>query len=197
MSAGSVKHALQSSAGQIKQFKKYTVQPTGIWARISNFLAVDPKRSTGVPLNPQYRLPTPGAQDPNGYDDPVTVPAGDLAENPYWKRDMRRRYMQPSTIKQSDVVGLLSVGSRANEKVELIGEAGQKQLVAVQDEGEKGLAAFFQKDKNLASGVLDKSGLPPLPSGLYEGSQSGQKKYELLSEEEQTYGPKYPCRTFI
>jgi hypothetical protein len=43
------------------------------------------------------------------YDDPVTVPAADLADNPYWKRDVRRRYPQLSTVTQADAVALLEV----------------------------------------------------------------------------------------
>lgn len=165
--------------------QKYTVQPQGIWARINNALAVDAKRSTGVPLNPQFRNPTPGALDPATYDDPVTVPAADLADNPYWKRDTRRRYPRQAAVTQSDVVGLLSVGSAAAEKVELIGEAGKNKLVAVQDEGEKGLAAFFAKDASVAKSVLGENGLPPLPSGLHTHGKNGEKKYEMC--EEQTY----------
>ncbi|OCK86780.1 21 kDa subunit of NADH dehydrogenase [Cenococcum geophilum 1.58] len=175
-------------------FKKYTVQPTGLYARINRLFAVDPGRSTGVPLNPQFRNPPPGAQDPNAYDDPVTLPAADLAENPYWKRDVRRRYPRLSTVTQADVVGLLEVGSKVAPRVELIGEAGQKQLVEVRSEGEKGLAAFFEKEKALAKDVLGPGGMPPLPSGLHLMDAEGMKRYELLDE--QSYGADYPCRTF-
>ncbi|KAH7061308.1 NADH dehydrogenase 29/21K chain precursor [Macrophomina phaseolina] len=191
---------VKAAVGKVAQaasFKKYTVQPEGIWARISNVLAVDPKRSTGVPLNPQFRNPPPGALDPTTYDDPVTVPAADLADNPYWKRDVRRAYPRLATVKQADVVGLLSVGSAANEKVELIGEEGKNKLVAVKDEGEKGLAAFFEKEKGAVASVLGENGLPPLPSGHHSTNKLGEKKYDLNSAEEQSYGDSYPCRTFV
>ena len=72
-----------------------------------------------MPLNPQFRNPPPGAQDPNAYDDPVTLPAADLADNPYWRRDVRRRYPRLSTVTQADVVGLLEVGSKVNPRVEV------------------------------------------------------------------------------
>ncbi|GME62955.1 nadh-ubiquinone oxidoreductase kda subunit [Neofusicoccum parvum] len=182
---------VKASAAKVAQaasFKKYTVQPQGVWARISNVLAVDPKRSTGVPLNPQFRNPPPGALDPTTYDDPVTVPAGDIADNPYWKRDVRRNYPRLSAVKQGDVVGLLSVGSSAAEKVELIGEEGKNKLVAVKDEGEKGLAAFFEKDASAVKNVLGENGLPPLPSGHHTTGKLGEKKYDL--NEEQTYSGK-------
>ena len=93
--------------------QKYTLQPTGIWAKIADWFQIDSGRSSGVPLNPLYRNPAPGGNDPKAYDDPVTVPAGDIAENPYWKRDIRRSYPRGSIVSQADVVALLTVGSKA------------------------------------------------------------------------------------
>ncbi|KAF2769600.1 NADH-ubiquinone oxidoreductase 21.3 kDa subunit [Teratosphaeria nubilosa] len=193
--AGSSAMSAMSRVGRTAQaqaYKKYTVQPTGIWARINNWLAVDPKRSTGVPLNPQFRNPAPGGNDPTLYEDPVTVPAGDLAENPYWKRDVRRQYPRLSVVKQPDVVALLTVGSAAAPKDEVlqIGEAGTKQLVALKDEGERGLSTFFKKDKSATKAVLAPNGLPPLPPSRHAAG----KRYELLKE--QTYGPQYTARVF-
>ncbi|KAI6817779.1 hypothetical protein KC342_g14820, partial [Hortaea werneckii] len=139
--------AKQAASRVGQSYKKYTVQPQGIWAKINQFFAIDSKRSTGVPLNPHYRLPTPGGNEPTLYDDPVTVPAGDIAENPYWKRDVRRSYPKLSVVRQPDVVGLLTVGSAAAPKDTLqIGDAGNKQMVTVKEEGEKGLAQFFEKE---------------------------------------------------
>ena len=146
-----------------------------------------PNRSNGVPLNPQFRNPPPGANDPKAYDDPVTVPAGDIADNPYWKRDVRRNYPRLSVVSQGDVVGLLTVGSKALPKEEAlpVGDAGQKQLALVKEEGEKGLATFFEKDKNMVKSVLGENGLPPLPVGMHKRSEPSAKRYVL--EEEQTY----------
>jgi hypothetical protein len=121
------------------------------------------------------------------YDDPVTVPAADIADNPYWKRDMRRSYPKLSVIRQADVAGLLTVGSAANPKDDVlqIGEAGQKQLVQVQQDGEeKGLAALFEKDKKSIGGVLSPSGMPPLPVSMHPGGTG--EKYEM--GQEQPYG---------
>lgn len=148
--------------------------------------AIDPNRSTGVPLNATFRNPPPGANDPLQYDDPVTVPAADIAGNPYWARDTRRSYPKQSMVKQPDVVALLSVGSKANPKEEVlqIGEAGNKQLVEVKQEGERGLSAFFQKDSKAAKGVLEANGLPPFPSSKHPQ----KKQYELLEQSKQSYG---------
>lgn len=156
------------------------------------FFALDPARSSGVPLNPQFRNPPPGGNDPLGYDDPVTTPAGDIAENPYWKRDVRRSYPKLSVVTQSDVVGLLTVGSAVapKEGVLKIGDAGKTQLVEVKEEGEKGLSAYFEKNKGVFDGVLSKDGLPPTPTSRHALG----KRYELIAPEEQTYGDGYVRR---
>ena len=170
--------------------KKYTVQSHGVWDRIRRAFAVDPERSTGVPLNPQYRNPPPGANPPEAYDDPVTVPAGDLAENPYYKRDIRRSYPRLSVVKQADVVGLLSVGSKASPKENVLqtGDTGSKQLMQVKQEGEqKGLAAFFEKDKNIRASIFGPDGLPPFPSAMSRASPVGGKKYIMDADREQGY----------
>ena len=85
------------------------------------------------------------------------------------------------------MVALLTVGSKANPTKELIGESGHKELIAVKEEGEKGLAAFFEKEKNASVNVLGADGLPPLPSGL-NTTKDGKKDYELLRD--QSYGEK-------
>ncbi len=173
-----------------KNQKKYTVQSTGIWERIRRALAVDPNRSTGIPLNPQYRNPPPGANPPEAYDDPVTVPSGDIAENAYYKRDIRRSYPRLSVVKQADIVGLLSVGSKADPKdhVLKIGDAGAKQLVEVKEDGEqRGLAAFFETEKNSTASIFGPEGLPPFPSSMSRASTVGGKKYVMDADREQGY----------
>ena len=153
---------------------------------------MDPNRSSGVPLNSQFRLPTPGSLPPLSYDDPVTVPAGDLADNPYWKRDVRRNYPQLSTIRQADAVGLLTVGSQKAPKDDVlqIGEAGEKQLVSVKEQGEeRGLAALFEKDQKSIQGVLGTNGLPPTPCNINSAPQPSQSKYEITRD--QSYPDEY------
>lgn len=177
-----------------KPEKKYTVQSTGIWDRIRRALAVDPDRSTGVPLNPQYRNPPPGANPPEAYDDPITVPAGDIAENPYYKRDIRRSYPRLSIVKQSDVVRLLTVGSRArpNEEIFQIGDAGAKQLVQLKQDGEeKGLAALFEREKKTTARIFGPDGLPPFPSGMGRVSPKGGRKYVMDADREEGYPEEY------
>jgi hypothetical protein len=96
-------------------------------------------------------------------------------------------------VKQADVVGLLSVGSKANPRDVLqIGDAGAKQLVQVKQEGEeKGLAAFFEKEKNGTVGILGPDGLPPFPSGMSRTSPVGGRKYVMDADRDQGYPEEY------
>ncbi|CAG8136192.1 unnamed protein product [Penicillium salamii] len=196
--ARAILNAAKSASNVVSINQKYSVQSVGVWERIRRLFAVDPNRSTGIPLNSQYRLPTPGSLPPLSYDDPVTVPAGDIADNPYWKRDVRRSYPQLSTVRQADAVGLLTVGSQAAPKDEVLklGEAGEQQLVAVKEQGEeRGLAALFEQDKKSVQGVLGANGLPPSPANINPVSQASQSKYVLGTEN--GYPEKYTCRTFV
>lgn len=180
--------------------KKYTVQSTGVWERIRRALAVDPNRSTGVPLNPHFRNPPPGANPPETYDDPVTMPAGDIADNAYYKRDIRRNYPRLSVVKQADIVGLLSVGSKAHPKdsVLQIGDAGVKQLVQVKQEGEdRGLAALFEKNKESTVGIFGQDGLPPFPSGMSRESPEGGKKYVMDADRTEGFPEEYDTRALV
>ncbi|KAF4766165.1 hypothetical protein N7455_005859 [Penicillium solitum] len=196
--ARGIVNAAKSASNVISINQKYTVQSTGIWERIRRLLAVDPERSTGIPLNAQYRFPTPGSVPPLAYDDPVTLPAGDIADNPYWKRDVRRSYPQLSTVRQADAVSLLTVGSKAAPKDDVlkIGQAGEQQLIAVKEQGEeRGLAALFEQDKKSVQGVLGANGLPPNPANINTVSKPSQSKYEIGTEN--GYPEKYTCRTFV
>ena len=57
-----------------------------------------------------------------------------------------------STVTQGDAVGLLSLGSAAAPSPKLLaGEEGSKQLVAVKEQGQKGLAAYFEQEKGAAA----------------------------------------------
>jgi hypothetical protein len=155
-----------------------------------------------VPLNSQFRTPTPGGQDPLAYDDPVTVPAGDIADNAYFRRDVRRAYPRPSLVSQPDVVSLLSVGSAASPKVELIGEAGAQALVAAREEGEKGgLSVFLQKANGVAEAKKDVfvNGLPPLPSGQEQKPDGKWDVHKWELAEENSYPAKWvsPLDSFV
>jgi len=157
----------------------------GIWEKIRRFFAIDPNRSSGIPLNSTYRYPAPGSVPGLTYTDPVTVPAADIAENPYWKRDVRRNYPRTAMFKQSDIVGLLQLGSVVNPRIGR-GEEGKKQLVAVRSE-EGTLAQVLELEKARVAGeVLGEDGLPPLPG----------RRVNWKLDQEGSYSSEYPCRNF-
>lgn len=161
-------------ADLILSLQKWCTQSEGIWEKIRQVFSIAPNRSNGISLNTSYRNPPPGANDPLAYDDRVTLPAGDIAENPYWKRDNRRKYPRQSYVNQADVVGLLTVGSKATPKEEVlqIGEAGEKQLAEVKTQGEQqGLSVFFEKNKEVGKSIFGTNGLPPMPANLNPASR--------------------------
>lgn len=194
MSSIVAEKVVQAVTRAVPVHKKYTLQSYGIWERIRRIFAIDSSRSNGVPLNLQFRNPPPGSNEPFSFIDPVTLPAADIADNPYWKRDTRRSYPKLSFVTQKDAVGLLTLGSRNAPKSELIGEAGVKALVEVKKEGELGLAAYFQKEgKRGTLEALGKDGLPPFPCSVNLKEQ-GADKYQLTAEN--SYPESYPCRSF-
>ncbi|KAK5660097.1 hypothetical protein OQA88_13566 [Cercophora sp. LCS_1] len=183
------KAVAKAAGGVMSITTKQTVQSTGLWEIIRKGFAIDPNRSNGVPLNPYFRKPAPGSNDPAAYTDPVTLPAGDIADNPYWKRDARRNYPRLSVVGQAQQVALLTVGSAAQPRVELIGEEGSKALVAAEETGKTaGLAMYLEKNGVEAAKLVlaQTGGLPPLPSGqtLITG-QWDVHKYAI--DEEQSY----------
>ena len=110
---------------------------------------------------------------------------------------MRRAYPNSSYVTQGDAVGLLTLGSAANPSPKLLaGEEGAKQLVAVKEEGHKGLSVLFESDKGLGAKVLaENGGLPPMPVQTRSRGTIGAEKYELNGT--QSYDNQYPCRTFV
>lgn len=98
---------------------------------------------------------------------------------------MRRNYPKLSSVTQTDTVGLLTMGSAAKLSPKLLaGEEGQKQLVAVQEEGQKGLSAYFESEKGAA--VLGEGGLPPMPVSTRNAAIKA-RDYKLIDESEQSY----------
>src|SRR2546430_11794828 len=70
------------------------------------------------------------ASRPEEYIEPMTSPAADLAENPYWKRDTRRDYPRTLVYSQPYIAGLLSYGNAAAPRI-AAGETGTKALAEV------------------------------------------------------------------
>ncbi|KAN0107200.1 hypothetical protein V8E52_010402 [Russula decolorans] len=83
----------------------YHLSPKGFWKKFRDAVAVDPAISSGLPLPAVNRQPPPGSR-PEKYSTPATK-ASDPAQNPYWKRDVRRAYPQLSVVTQSELSTLL------------------------------------------------------------------------------------------
>ncbi|KAJ7925292.1 NUZM, NADH-ubiquinone oxidoreductase 21.3 kDa subunit [Mycena leptocephala] len=105
----------------------YHLSPRGFWKKFRDVTVVNPEISTGLPLAAVNRFPPPGSR-PEKYSTPATkgIPkyfnglaftsdyaASDPAQNPYWKRDVRRAYPQLSVVTQSELSSLLIEHSTA------------------------------------------------------------------------------------
>ncbi|KAG5645214.1 hypothetical protein DXG03_006732 [Asterophora parasitica] len=83
----------------------YHLSPQGFWKTFRDYTVINPEISTGLPIASLNRRPQPASR-PEKYNTPATK-ASDLAQNPYWKRDVRRAYPQLSVITQEDLSNLL------------------------------------------------------------------------------------------
>ena len=114
-------YSLTMSGGPVPVWKKYTTRPQGIWEKIRQLLVLVPNRSSGNPLVSLFRQVPPGERikEAQNYKDPVTIPAGDIKGNPYFKRDYRRNYPQVHTFNQTKISGLLNLGSESNPRISI------------------------------------------------------------------------------
>ncbi|CAN3359499.1 NADH-ubiquinone oxidoreductase subunit Nuo2p [Diutina catenulata] len=183
------------SGGPVPVWKKYTTQPLGIWEKLRQLLVLVPNRSSGNPIVSHYRAVPPGARvkEANNYIEPVTIPAGDIKGNPYYKRDYRRAYPQVHGFDQSKVSGLLKVGSAATPRVS-IGDKGNKELSVFLDPAKPVSLATTLTDlpANVVKGeILGNEGQPIVPPSL------NKFKWKILTEPESgMYTENYPCRIF-
>jgi len=77
------------------------LSPKGFWKKFRDAVVVNPEISSGLPLASLNRYPQPGSR-PEKYATPATK-ASDPAQNPYWKRDVRRAYPQLSVVSQEEL----------------------------------------------------------------------------------------------
>ncbi|THV05066.1 NUZM, NADH-ubiquinone oxidoreductase 21.3 kDa subunit [Dendrothele bispora CBS 962.96] len=83
----------------------YHLSPKGFWKKFRDAIVVNPEISSGLPIQGLHRFPPPASR-PEKYATPATK-ASDPAQNPYWKRDVRRAYPQLSVVTQSGLSQLL------------------------------------------------------------------------------------------
>lgn len=94
-----------------------------LFSVLGDNIAVNPGISSGLPIQGVHRFPPPASR-PELYNTPatkgalyvtfpkifmilMTLPASDPAENPYWKRDVRRAYPRLSVVTQNELSTLL------------------------------------------------------------------------------------------
>lgn len=139
----------------------YHLNPKGFWKKFRDVVVVNPEISSGLPIASLNRWPPPGSR-PERYATPATK-ASDPAQNPYWKRDVRRAYPRLSVVTQDGMAELLYVKS----------PEGQAALAAPAAEGEVASSVPVVATSRELSSVLGRvnvqftDGLPPaLPTSF-------------------------------
>ncbi|KAF9135879.1 hypothetical protein BGW39_010694 [Mortierella sp. 14UC] len=126
---------------------------SAFWNVVRKALTVNPKTSTGMPDPRIYRQPSPsGRPKPMIPDDPW---ANDIAENPYYGRDLRRNYPRLAVYSQEEVAGLIA----AKEGIQI--ESGKASLVKTGDGEDK--VELTEILKNAKKELYSPSNLPPTP----------------------------------
>jgi len=83
----------------------YHLSPKGFWKKFRDTVVVNPEISSGLPLPSLNRYPQPASR-PERYATPATK-ASDPAQNPYWKRDVRRAFPYMSVVTQAELSNFL------------------------------------------------------------------------------------------
>ncbi|KAJ8514444.1 hypothetical protein ONZ45_g8019 [Pleurotus djamor] len=140
----------------------YHLASKGFWKKFRDAVVVNPEISTGLPLPSLNRNPQPASR-PEKYNTPATK-ASDPAQNPYWKRDVRRAYPQLSVVTQLELSSLLI-------------EHAQAPSVAAPVEGETAVAEVAKEIPDLSAAiatvtseakVYTESKLPPVIPTSYK-----------------------------
>ncbi|KAH9931140.1 21 kDa subunit of NADH dehydrogenase [Epithele typhae] len=103
------------AARKVADHTLYHLSPKGFWKKFRDAIVVDPEISSGLPIQGVHRFPPPASR-PERYATPATK-ASDPAQNPYWKRDVRRAYPQLSVVTQSELSTLMLEHARAQQVI--------------------------------------------------------------------------------
>ncbi|KAI1297608.1 hypothetical protein EDD11_007027 [Mortierella claussenii] len=123
---------------------------SAFWNTVRKALTVNPKVSTGMPDPKEFRFIAPGGQ-PKAFvpNDPV---ANDIAQNPYYGRDVRRNYPRLAVYSQGEVAGLIAA------KEALAIGSGESALAKAGDD-----VSLTEVIKSAKSPFYTPSNLPPTP----------------------------------
>ncbi|KAG8781933.1 hypothetical protein FRC15_007835 [Serendipita sp. 397] len=111
--------------------------------------------------------------------------ASDIAQNPYWKRDVRRAYPQTSVITQKDYSQMLLASPQAQSisapNASAEGVTGAS--VPTEASTTKAVATLSEllKEINTSQSAFSESNLPPTPAGV--------KKWDPARDEDAPHDP--------
>ncbi|KAI0355638.1 21 kDa subunit of NADH dehydrogenase [Trametes cingulata] len=141
---------------------RYHLSPKGFWKKFRDAVVVNPDISSGLPIASVNRYPQPASR-PEKYSTPATK-ASDPAQNPYWKRDVRRAYPQLSVVTQSELSNLLIEHAKA-DSIAAPGEGQKAEASSVPAEQQQGSLDLTQAIATITSArkAYSESKLPPAP----------------------------------
>ncbi|KAI0821622.1 NADH dehydrogenase 21 kDa subunit [Trametes gibbosa] len=142
----------------------YHLSPKGFWKKFRDAVVVNPEISSGLPLPAVNRYPPPGSR-PEKYSTPATK-ASDPAQNPYWKRDVRRAFPRLSVVTQTELSTLLLDHAKA-EAVAAPGEASEASAVLAEQQPAVDLTQAIATITS-ARKAYSESKLPPTPPIAYK-----------------------------
>ncbi|CDO69369.1 hypothetical protein BN946_scf184961.g11 [Trametes cinnabarina] len=148
----------------------YHLSPKGFWKKFpivpGDAVVVNPEISSGLPIPTLNRYPPPGSR-PEKYATPATK-ASDPAQNPYWKRDVRRAYPQRSVVTQAELATLLLDHAKA-EAIAAPGEDQKAETSSVPAE-QQGSVDLTQAIATITSArkAYSENKLPPTPAIAYK-----------------------------
>ncbi|KAH8083784.1 21 kDa subunit of NADH dehydrogenase [Cristinia sonorae] len=118
-----------SAAKRAADSTLYHLSPKGFWKKFRDAVVVNPEISSGLPIQGINRYPPPGSR-PERYSTPATK-ASDPAQNPYWKRDVRRTYPRLSVVTQTELSALLIDHAQAPSYVPTSSQSPQSPNVLI------------------------------------------------------------------
>ncbi|EIM20333.1 21 kDa subunit of NADH dehydrogenase [Wallemia mellicola] len=145
-------------AEKVADHAKYHQEPKGIWMKAKQWLAVNPEISSGLINHHQFRKIPPGSR-PEKYVQPISK-SSDIAENPYFKRDVRRAFPKTSHVSQNELAQLL-ISNPDFKALPNPAEAQTKALAQVKDSPET--LDLAQVLDVLPAAQSPYTGLPPTP----------------------------------
>jgi len=134
----------------------YHLAPKGFWKKFRDAVVVNPEISTGLPLPALNRNPQPASR-PEKYSTPATK-ASDPAQNPYWKRDVRRQYPRLSVVDQGELAQLLLSAPEIKDNA--------KEMAIAKTNGEAELTQAISVALECGK-TYSPTNLPPVPPALH------------------------------